>query len=209
MRRPSLPGFSPRLRRWLAVATLAATPAAADPLRAAEPLRLEIDPSASAISFVLGGNTHTVHGSFQITSGRVLFNPGDGSLSGEIVADASSGTAENPKVVKRMHKEVLEVTSFPEIVFRPEKLELSADGGTHAELPGSFDIHGTSHNLTFPIDVLMDAERVTATAELEIPYVAWGIKDPSRFVFRSAKQVQVQIRLVGRVVPYPVATNER
>jgi polyisoprenoid-binding protein YceI len=178
-------------------------------LSAAGPLRLEIDPSVSEVSFVLGGNVHTVHGGLRITSGSVLFDPGDGSLSGQVVADASSATAENPKVVKRMHKEVLEVAEFPAIVFRPERIELPFDNDTRTHLVGTFDIHGTSHTLTLPVDVIMEADLVTATVTLDIPYVAWGMKDPSRLMFRSAKEVQVGIKLVGRVTPYGEETDER
>ena len=210
MRRSSPRYRGPCVRRLPALALAAALAVAgAGGAPAAEPLRLEVDADASEITFVLGGNVHTVHGSFRIASGSVLFDPGDGSLSGRVVADATSGAAENPKVVKRMHKEVLESAAFPEIVFRPKRIELPFDGGAGAELTGAFEIHGSTHALTFPVEVAMDADRVTASATLDVPYVAWGMKDPSRLVFRSAKEVRVEVRLVGRVTPYAEASHER
>ena len=42
--------------------------------------------------------------------------------------------------------------------------------------------------------------RFTASTEFEIPYVEWGLDDPSTFVLRVAKEVQVMIEAEGTIV---------
>ena len=42
-----------------------------------------------------------------------------------------------------------------------------------------------------------DGETVRATGKLVVPYVAWGMHDPSVFVLRVAKVVEVSFTAVG------------
>ena len=45
----------------------------------------------------------------------------------------------------------------------------------------------------------IDDDRIRVKSEFTVPYVEWGLKDPSVFVLRVAKEVQVRIVLVGRL----------
>jgi len=40
----------------------------------------------------------------------------------------------------------------------------------------------------------------TAHGQFDIPYVEWGLKDPSTFILRVAKEVQVTIETEGTIV---------
>jgi hypothetical protein len=44
---------------------------------------------------------------------------------------------------------------------------------------------------------------VTATTHFEIPYVQWGMKNPSTFILRVSDKVDIDIRAVGRVSTAP------
>jgi hypothetical protein len=62
---------------------------------------------------------------------------------------------------------------------------------------GVFKIHGAEHEVTFPMRVETRGEQVTATTHFVIPYVKWGMKNPSNFILRVSDKVQVEIRAAG------------
>lgn len=45
----------------------------------------------------------------------------------------------------------------------------------------------------------MNGRDLTATGHLLIPYVEWGLKDPSMMFLSVAKEVQIDISTAGRV----------
>src|SRR5438045_1454217 len=77
----------------------------------------------SKIEWALGSTLHTVHGSFKLKSGSIQFDPASGVATGEIVVDAKSGESGNLPRDSRMHKVVLESEKYPEIRFRPDRIE--------------------------------------------------------------------------------------
>ena len=56
-------------------------------------------------------------------------------------------------------------------------------------------IHGATHPVTLVARVERDGADITASSSLTVPYVAWGLEDPSVFVLRVAKEVEVQVKL--------------
>jgi len=59
-------------------------------------------------------------------------------------------------------------------------------------------IHGRDHEMTIPVRVQMQNASVTARAKFTVPYVSWGMRDPSTFVLQVAKSVDVDVTLEGR-----------
>jgi polyisoprenoid-binding protein YceI len=100
-----------------------------------------------------------------------------------------------------MHKEILESDRYPEAVFAPDRIEgrLSMDGESQVDIHGQFRIHGASHETTLHAVVSSKGDEVTATGRFVIPYVKWGMKNPSTFVLRVSSQVEVEVRIAGRV----------
>jgi len=169
----------------------------------AQPTVIELDPAQTRVEFTLGTLLHTVHGSFRLKQGTIHFDPATGKAGGQIVVDATSGDSGNGSRDNRMHKSILESARYPEIVFAPESVTgaLTGPGPWHVQVHGSFRIHGVEHELVVPVDAQVGPERFTATLGLAVPYVKWGMKNPSTFLLRVDEQVGIEIHAAGRVLP--------
>ena len=54
-------------------------------------------------------------------------------------------------------------------------------------------LHGVQHDLTVNATVSRDGNNVTIHCDFVIPYVAWGLEDPSIMMFKVAKEVAIDI----------------
>lgn len=165
-------------------------------------LRLELDPERTEITFEVGSTFHTVHGTARLGEGVVLFDPETGSASGRIAAAAGSASTDNKGRDKDMHRKVLESADYPEVVFIPTGMrgELLLEGESLVELDGTFAIHGDEHALRVEALVRISGDELEATIAFEVPYVAWGMKNPSKLFLRVSKEVQVRIHGFGTLV---------
>src|SRR6202047_2620199 len=84
---------------------------------------LTLDPTQSRVHWTVDSTLHTVHGTFALKSGTVHFDPETGKAGGEIVVAATSGESGSKSRDARMHKEILETPSYPEVIFRPTQVE--------------------------------------------------------------------------------------
>lgn len=162
-------------------------------------LELNFAPAKTEVNFTLGATLHTVHGSFQLKRGAVHFDTGTNKLSGEILVDATSGHTGNDGRDHKMHQDVLQSPRYPDIVFRPDRLEgkVAAAGASEVQVHGTFIIHGSEHEITIPVRVEMAPGNWTATGHFSIPYVQWGMKNPSTFVLRVEQSVDLEIKASG------------
>ena len=163
---------------------------------------MEFDPAQTAVEFTLPSVLHTVHGTFQLKRGSMQIDAATGAVSGEIVVDATSGASGNSARDRRMHDSILESRRFPEIAFRPTRLEgaVPQQGKATLQMRGVFRIHGADHEIAFPVDVEAASGRYSATLHFSIPYVEWGMKNPSTFVLRVSDKVDITVRTVARPV---------
>jgi polyisoprenoid-binding protein YceI len=94
-----------------------------------------------------------------------------------------------------MHDSVLESKRFPDAIYSPDRMKgrLAPSGESQVEVQGSLRIHGEEHELTIPVRVNAENDQVTAKAKFAVPYVAWGIRDPSNLVPRVDKSVDVDV----------------
>jgi polyisoprenoid-binding protein YceI len=81
----------------------------------------QLDPEQTSVNFTLGDVLHTVHGGFKVKRGALQID-GTGKINGEIVVDAKSGDSGNGMRDRKMNKEVLESTRYPDIAFRPDRM---------------------------------------------------------------------------------------
>ena len=157
-----------------------------------------IDASRSTVQFSLGAVLHTVHGKFRVKSGNVRLDAATGKASGQIVVDLKSGNTGNQDRDRHMNEDVLQSDQFPEAVFSPDRVtgQLSPEG--HVLIHGTLRVHGQDHEITVPAKVSVHELEVSGTANFAVPYVKWGMKDPSTLVLRVKDTVDVTVSLVGR-----------
>jgi polyisoprenoid-binding protein YceI len=173
---------------------------AAAPASATE-WRVDLDPERTTVTFRLKATMHTVHGTAKLASGSLIIDPDAGTVGGEIVIDAPSAETGNGSRDKKMHGKVLLSGDHPRIVLRPHRIEgnLTAGPNITVAVVGDLELLGASHPITIPLNIRIDGSSFAATAEFTVPYVAWGLKDPSTFVLRVAKEVTVRLTTEGTI----------
>src|SRR5258708_22504218 len=132
---------------------VAALPRPAAPQAAAGETVLVLDPDQSKVHWTLGTTLHAVHGTFAFKSGTLQFDSATGKASGEIAVYATSGDSGNDSRDRKMHKEVLESARYPDVVFRPDRVEgkIVPHGTFTVQVHGTFVVHGGEHELTVPV----------------------------------------------------------
>ena len=167
----------------------------------AETLTFELDPGATTIGFTFGATLHTVDGTLRAKQGTVKIDTETGAASGWIVLDATSASTDNARRDRKMHEKILESRRFPDIIFEVQKIggKINRTGRSELQLEGILDFHGDRRFLALPVVASVEGDRVTATGSLLIPYVQWGLDDPSFFLLRVEKEVRVTVKASGRL----------
>lgn len=162
---------------------------------------VRLDPATTEIHWTLSGNTHTTHGTFKLKSGQVTFDSGTGVATGELLVDLATGESGNASRDSKMETDVLESSKYPEAFFHPQKVTGALKPGAPQTVSteGAFNIHGADHPLKLDIQVKLDGNQATATTHFSVPYVAWGMKDPSSFILRVDKEVDINVVAHGTV----------
>jgi polyisoprenoid-binding protein YceI len=162
---------------------------------------LELDPAKTLIEFRLPGALHATHGKFKLAHGTIRADLATGEASGSIVVDAKSGDSGIAARDDRMKANVLEVQKYPEITFTPRHAigKLVKDGEFQAKLDGVLTIHGAQHEIITEVRGRLVGDSLTAACHFSVPYVDWGMHDPSLFFLTVAKQVEIDIGTEGRI----------
>jgi polyisoprenoid-binding protein YceI len=191
-----LPRLSPV--RVFAIFALVCSMALVPHARAQETL-VTLDPAQTKISFTVDSTLHMVHGTFHLKSGSIRFDPATGKASGSIVVDAASGETGTTGRDKKMHQEILESPKFPEATFTPNKVQgaIAPQVSSNLQVSGVFRLHGQDHDLTLNISVSPQAGgRMQATMDFSVPYIQWGLKDPSNFILHVNNTVNVHVEAI-------------
>ena len=177
-------------------------------LGTAQETAFQLDPAQTSVKFTLGDVLHTVHGTFHLKRGGLQLEAASGKISGEIVVDAKSGESGSGMRDRKMHKEVLESERYPEIAFRPDKVEgaVASQGKSSVKVHGMFSIHGVDREITVPAEVEMSTDHWTATVHFTIPYAKWGMKNPSTLFLRVNDSVEIDLVAAGNVAKRTTAS---
>jgi polyisoprenoid-binding protein YceI len=160
-------------------------------------LKLQFAPADTTIKFTLADILHTIHGSFQLKRGEVDYDYATEAVRGAVVADAITGQSGNRSRDRRMHREILESGKYPEIVFRPDRVEGKVASASTVQVHGVFSIHGSDHEVTMPIRVQVFPDHWIADTHFNVPYVKWGIKNPSTLLLRVSESVEIDVHASG------------
>jgi polyisoprenoid-binding protein YceI len=171
---------------------------------------LELNPANTHIDYTLQGWPHVTHGTFKLARGTIRIDPATGQADGSVVVSAISGDSGSHMRDGEMKDSILEVERYPEIIFTPQQAEgqSASRGEFPATIRGILTLHGNPHEITLSMMVQSSGDRFTATTRFAVPYVAWGLKNPSILVFRCADTVYVDVRTEGRVTWVPAGKAE-
>ena len=161
----------------------------------------QLDPAQTSVKFTLGDVLHTVHGTFKLKQGDLQIET-DGKVSGRIVVDATSGESGSGARDRKMHKEILESSQYPQIIFRPDRIEgqVSPSGKSSVMVHGMFSIHGSDREITVPAQVETTSDHWAATVHFTVPYQKWGMKNPSTLFLRVNDTVEIDLLAAGTLV---------
>ena len=164
-------------------------------------LTLGLDPDKSEVHWTLDTTLHTVHGTFKFKSGQLQFDPNSGKAAGEIIVAATSGDSGNDGRDKKMHSEVLESSRFQDIVFKADRVEgkVAPSGNSKVLVHGVLTLHGADHEFGVPVQAELAGDRWTATTKFTIPFLKWGLKNPSSWLLKVKPDVNLEITMTGSV----------
>lgn len=160
-----------------------------------------VNPDASEVKIKLNTTHEVVNGTFHIQSGSSEFDRSNPKMSGLVAVLAGSGKTGNNSRDKKMNRDILKVDQYTTVSFAPKAYTgtIAPSGDSTIQVSGVFTLLGTAHDLTIPIQIHMDGSKATAVAHFVIPYVQWGLKNPSFMFWKAENDVAIDLNLVGEV----------
>ena len=160
-----------------------------------------VKPDASEVKMTLKTTHELVNGVFHIQSGSVEFDRSAAKMSGSVVVLAGSGKTGNGSRDKKMNKEILQVEQYATVSFEPKSYAgvIAPSGDSTIQVIGIFTLLGTPHEITVPMLVHLDGASATAKTHFVVPYVQWGVKNPSFLIWKADNDVAIDIFLTGRL----------
>src|SRR5262249_15680 len=127
------------------------------------------------------------------------FDPDTGATTGEVTVYITSGDTGNSSRDERMHKEILESVKYPDSVFRPKQIEgkVARTGPSDVRIRGTLTLHGTDHEVVAQVHADLSGGHWKGTAVFDVPYIQWGMKDPSNWVLKVKPVVKVEMDMSG------------
>ena len=160
-----------------------------------------VNPDASEVKMKLNTTREVVNGTFHIQSGSIEFDRGNPKMSGSVAVLAGSGKTGNDSRDKKMNKDILRVDPYTTVSFAPKTYTgtIAPSGDSTIRVSGVFTLLGNPHDLTIPMQIHRDGSKATARAQFVIPYVQWGLKNPSFMFWKAENDVAIDLNLVGQI----------
>ena len=160
-----------------------------------------VNPDASEVKITLKTTHELVNGTFHVQSGSIEFDRNAPAMSGSVVVLAGSGKTGNDSRDKKMNKDILKVEQYAAVSFEPKTYTgaIALSGDSTIQVTGVFTLLGTPHEITIPILVHLEGTTATAKAHFVVPYVHWGLKNPSFLIWKADDDVAIDLILAGRL----------
>ncbi|HUY82093.1 MAG TPA: YceI family protein [Acidobacteriaceae bacterium] len=182
----------------LTVFTLAAVLA---PAAFAQHQTFVVNPDASEVKMTLKTTHELVNGTFHVQSGSIEFDPSTPKMQGSVVVLAGSGKTGNDMRDRKMDKDILKVEQYATVSFEPKTYTgaIARSGDSTIQVTGIFTLLGTPREITIPILVHLEGTTATVKAHFVVPYIQWGLKDPSFMFWKADKDVAIDLFLEGTI----------
>jgi polyisoprenoid-binding protein YceI len=160
-----------------------------------------VNPDASEVKIALKTTHELVSGSFHVQSGSIEFERNSPRMSGSVVVLAGSGKTGNGSRDKKMNKDILKVEQHATVSFTPTAYTgaIASSGDSTIQVTGTFTLLDTPHEISVPMLVHIGDGKTTAKADFVLPYVQWGLKNPSFLIWKADNDVAIDINLVGTI----------
>lgn len=180
---------------------IVALAAALAPAAFAQHQAFVVNADASEVKIELKTTHELVTGTFHVQSGSIDFDRGTARMSGSVVVLAGSGKTGNDSRDKKMNKDILKVEQYATVSFEPKTYTgaIAPSGDSTIQVTGIFTLLGTPHEITVPMLVHFDGASATAKAHFVVPYVQWGLKNPSFMIWKADNDVAIDLNLVGAI----------
>ena len=171
------------------------------PVALAQQQTFVANPDASEVKMTLKTTHEVVNGTFHIQSGSLAFDRSAAKMSGSVVVLAGSGKTGNGSRDKKMNKDILEVEQHATVSFEPKSCigAIAPSGDSTIQVTGIFTLLNTPHEITIPILVHIESTTATVKAHFVVPYIQWGLKDPSFLFWKADKDVAIDLLLSGEL----------
>ena len=160
-----------------------------------------VNPDASEVKMTLKTTREIVQGTFHVQSGSIEFDRSTPKMSGSVVVLAGSGKTGNGSRDKKMNNDILKVKQHATVSFEPKSYTgaIAPSGDSTIQVTGIFTLLGAPHEITIPIVVHLEGTTASAKAHFVVPYIQWGLKDPSFLFWKADKDVAIDLNLVGSI----------
>jgi polyisoprenoid-binding protein YceI len=160
-----------------------------------------VNRDASEVKMKLNTTHEVVNGTFHVQTGSIDFDRSVSHISGMVIVAAGSGKTGNDSRDKKMNKDILKVNQFATVSFAPKAYTgtIAASGDSTIEVSGVFTLLGIPHNVTIAMQIHIDGSKATAKAHFVVPYVQWGLKNPSFLIWKAENDVAIDLNLVGQI----------
>ncbi len=171
------------------------------PVALAQHQTFVVNPNASDVKMTLNTTHEVVIGSFHVQSGSIGFDRGDPRMSGSVTVLAGSGKTGNDSRDRKMYKDILKIEQFATVSFEPKTYSgiIAPTGDSNLQITGIFTLLGTPHEISVPAVVRLDGASATAKTHFVVPYVRWGLKNPSFLIWKADDDVAIDLNFAGTI----------